>query len=69
MAYPFFGLSKTPSRQEIHFTEAGVESVAVTGDSSRDGRRDAIRRLEDGTLTIECGPADEPRSRTSTGSL
>lgn len=25
MAYPFFGLSKTPSRQEIHFTEAGVE--------------------------------------------
>lgn len=34
------------------FTEAEVPSVAVTGDSSRDERRDAIRKLEDGTLKV-----------------
>ncbi len=34
------------------FTEAGVPSVAVTGDSSRVERRDAIRQLEDGTLKV-----------------
>ena len=34
------------------FTEAGVESVAVTGDSSREERESAIRRLEKGELKV-----------------
>ncbi len=34
------------------FTEAGVESAAVTGDSSRDEREGAIRRLEKGELKV-----------------
>lgn len=34
------------------FTEAGVESVAVTGDSSREARESAIRRLEKGELKV-----------------
>ncbi|MEQ9569396.1 MAG: DUF3427 domain-containing protein, partial [Longimicrobiales bacterium] len=34
------------------FTVAGVESVAVTGDSSREERESAIRRLERGELKV-----------------